>query len=45
MDKYSFGKCKICDKEKALRNEVCSECNKGTELPECLKEIFGGFRK
>jgi hypothetical protein len=41
-DKYTLDKCKICGEHKALKNGVCQECNEGTELPECFKDIFGG---
>jgi len=40
-DKYTLGKCEICGKHKALKNGVCEECNKGIEIPEFFKEIFG----
>lgn len=26
MDTYTFGQCQICKKDKALKNEVCNEC-------------------
>jgi hypothetical protein len=45
MDKYEFGKCSICGKDKALKNGLCAECKDSTELPDCLKELFGGFKK
>lgn len=43
VDKYSFDKCAICDKHKALKNGICQKCNLGIELPESFKELFGEF--
>jgi len=44
MDKYTFDKCFVCEKHKALKNGLCAECAKKNDLPDCLKEIFGGFK-
>jgi len=43
VDKYEFGKCDVCRKEMALKNGICAECKDKTELPDCFKQIFGGF--
>lgn len=44
LNKYSFGKCNSCKKEKALCNRRCLECNKKREpeIPDILKNIFKG---
>ena len=44
MPEYTFGECKICHKNKALKDGVCEECNRVQELPEGFEKIFGGFR-
>jgi len=43
MDKYSLGKCTICGKYTALKNNVCAECDE-KDLPDFMKDIFGGFK-
>ncbi len=40
MDKYEFGKCDICGKDKALRDDVCFECADKIELPEFFRNLF-----
>jgi hypothetical protein len=45
MDKYEFGKCLYCGKEKALKNGVCIDCKNKTDPPDCFKDIFGGFNQ
>lgn len=44
MDKFTLDKCSECSKYKALRNGVCADCGAKTELPDFMKEIFGGFK-
>lgn len=44
MDKYTFGQCKVCYKDKALKNGVCKEC-KENDMPDFMKELFGGFKR
>ena len=44
MDKYTLDKCSICGKYEALKNGICAECTHKTDLPDCLKDIFGGFK-
>lgn len=41
---YYFGKCKYCNKEKALKNGICSDCEKKMKLPKGFNDIFGKFR-
>jgi len=41
-DEYTFGKCRICHKDEALKNGVCKDCE-DTNMPEWMKEFFGGF--
>jgi hypothetical protein len=43
MDKYTLDKCLICGKHTGLCNGVCAECAHKTDLPDCFKNIFGGF--
>lgn len=44
--KYSFGMCKVCGKNRSLKNNICASCeNKverksSTEMPEFFKKIF-----
>lgn len=45
MDKYELGKCEICGENRALKNGICSECKDKIELPNCFKELFGGFKE
>lgn len=40
MDNYSFGRCSICGKFKALKNNVCKDCEEKIHLPDCFKDIF-----
>ena len=45
-DFYYFGKCKYCNKEKALKNGICVDCGKKQpKCPDFLKDIFGNFNK
>jgi len=39
-NEYSLDKCAICDKYKALKNGVCVDCDKETELPDFFKDLF-----
>ncbi len=45
MDKYEFGKCSYCGKEKPLKNGVCVDCKDKVEFPEFFKDLFGGFKE
>ncbi len=45
MDKFSFGKCSVCNEHKALMNGVCADCRAKTELPDFLQDLFGKFDK
>jgi ribosomal protein L32 len=40
MDKYTLDKCKSCGEYKALRNDICAECEKMPPLPDFLKDLF-----
>ncbi len=40
MNEFTFGRCSYCDKPRALKNNVCSECNKKVEIPDFLKVLF-----
>ena len=40
-DKYGFGRCIKCNKEKPLKNGYCINCK--NNLPDCFKDIFNGF--
>ena len=43
-DFFYFGKCKYCGKQKALKNSVCSDCQKKQpKMPQFFEDIFGGF--
>lgn len=42
---YSLDKCSVCGKYKALKNNVCKECAEKIDLPDCFKDLFGGFKK
>ena len=44
MDKFTLGKCSLCGKHKSLRNGVCADCGAKVEIPDFMKEIFGGFK-
>lgn len=44
MDKFEFGKCSVCGEHKALMNNVCAECAKNIDLPDFMKDLFGGFK-
>jgi len=37
---YKFDKCTICGKYKALKNNICAECNKEVDMPDFLKDLF-----
>ena len=43
MEKFKFGKCIYCGKERALCNDVCVDCKDVDKLPKCFEDIFGGF--
>jgi len=44
-DIYTFGMCKVCKKNRPLKNGVCRECKeKQPELPDFLKDLFGNFK-
>lgn len=38
-DKYTFGSCRLCNKIKALKNELCVECSE-TDIPDFLKDLI-----
>ncbi len=42
-DRYSLDKCSVCGKHKALKNGVCLDCESKGDMPEFMKEFFGGF--
>lgn len=44
-DFFYFGKCKYCHKEKALKNAICSDCEKKGKLPDFINDLFKGFDK
>ncbi len=44
MDKYSLDKCTICGEYKALKNGICAECTPKIEIPDFMKDLFGGFK-
>jgi ribosomal protein L32 len=39
MDNYTLDKCSVCGKYKALKNNVCTECEKN-DLPDFFKDLF-----
>ena len=39
-DEYTFGQCKICKKDTALKNGVCKDCE-ATEMPDFIEQLFG----
>ena len=43
-DVYKLDKCLICGEHKALKNGVCADCAKKNDLPDFMKDIFGGFK-
>ena len=43
-DFYYFGKCKYCSKEKALKNGICSDCEKSNKLPKSFEDLFDRFK-
>ena len=43
-DIYKFEKCSVCGEHKALKNGVCIDCAKKNDLPDFMKDLFGGFR-
>jgi len=46
MDNYSFGICRVCNKDKPLKNGVCYDCEiKDIELPDIFKDLFNNFSK
>lgn len=45
-DFYYFGKCKYCSKERALKNGVCTECEKkGFKIPKGFEALFDKFKE
>jgi uncharacterized OB-fold protein len=40
MDKYTLGKCSICGKYIALKNDICVECKDKIDMPEFFKNLF-----
>jgi len=40
MENFTLGKCSYCKKYKALKDNVCAECNAKIEIPDFLKELF-----
>jgi ribosomal protein L32 len=40
VDKYTLDKCSICGKYKALKNNVCIDCEEKTEMPKFFKNLF-----
>ena len=43
-DKYTFGKCKNCNKNAALKNGYCSNCQDNkADLPPGFEDLFRGF--
>ena len=43
-DKFTLDKCSVCGEHKALKNNVCAECAAKNDLPDFMKDIFGGFK-
>ena len=43
MDNFTFGRCKYCGKDKALKDDICSDCA-DKELPFPFEDLFGGFK-
>jgi len=43
-DKFTLDKCSVCGEHKALMNNVCAECAAKNDLPDFMKDIFGGFK-
>ena len=44
MDKFTLDKCLYCGKYKALKNNVCAGCEIKADLPDFMKDLFGGFK-
>jgi len=43
---FMFGKCNSCGRNAPLKNGYCLRCDaKRGELPDCFKDLFGGFNK
>ena len=40
MNKYTFGKCKRCNKIDALENGICKECKKKEEFWDFFSDIL-----
>lgn len=40
MDKYTLDKCLICGKYKALKNDICSDCDENIDMPDFFKDLF-----
>jgi hypothetical protein len=45
MSEYKFGECLYCHEDKPLKDGVCLECQDNVELPDFMKNLFGGFDK
>lgn len=43
-DIYKYERCSICGKYKPLKNDVCVDCSKKIEIPDFMKDLFGGFK-
>lgn len=44
MSKYTLGKCKYCGKHKPLKDGVCVDCENKLDMPDFMRDIFGGFK-
>ena len=44
MTEFNFGKCIYCGEEKALKDGVCFECKDNINVPDFMKQLFGGFK-
>ena len=40
MDKFTLDKCSICGEHKALKNDVCVECDSNNPYSDFLKDLF-----
>ena len=41
--KYTFGKCKICQQFKALKDGICKECRVRDNMPKFFDDLMNGF--
>ncbi len=39
-DEYTFGQCRICKKDAALKNGVCNDCE-DIDMPDFIRQLFG----